>query len=209
MEDFFRQLDSLLNLEVLDVVLLSALFLFFLVQMYFYQVYYKKPLAKVRQIASGEDSKYLNKVVYPKVSVIIVSVNESENLKKNLPYVLDQNYPDFEVVVVNDGSTDESEVLLESLKLEHPNLYSTYLPLSADRLLSRRKLSLTIGIKAAKGDILLFTEPYSRPISDTWISSMIEEFAEEKEIVLGYSYYEKDQRLYNRMARGERYCNTY
>jgi glycosyltransferase involved in cell wall biosynthesis len=200
MEEFLQQIESLLELDSVDIILLALFFLFFLIQIYFYQAYYKKPLAKARLIDRGEDFKY-GKSSTPKVSVIIVSVNESENLAKNLPFILDQDYPDFEVIVVNDGSTDESDILLESLKLKYANLYSTYLPLSNDKLLSRRKLSLTLGVKAAKGDILLFTEPYSRPDTNRWIASMVEEFTEGKEVVLGYSYYQKDKKGYNRMAR--------
>lgn len=200
MNDFFQQVESFLNFDVPDVILLSLFFLLFLVQIYFYQVYYKKPVAKAKLLNTGEESRY-GKRTLPKISVIIVSVNESENLAQNLPFVLEQDYPDFEVIVVNDGSTDESDILLESLKLKYPNLYSTYLPLSNDRLLSRRKLSFTLGIKAATGDILLFTEPYSKPISNKWISSIAEEFSEGKEVVLGYSYYKKDSKIYNRLAR--------
>ncbi|HSW67778.1 MAG TPA: glycosyltransferase, partial [Bacteroidales bacterium] len=53
------------------------------------------------------------------VSVVICAHNESENLQKNLPEILNQDYPDFEVVVVNDGSTDDSETML----LEFSNRY--------------------------------------------------------------------------------------
>lgn len=199
MEEVLQQIQDFLNFDYTDIILLSLLTLCFIVQIYFYRVYYRKPLSVARQRENNERPD--NREAWPKVSVIIVSVNESENLALNLPSILDQDYPDFEVIVVNDGSTDESDMILESLKLKYPNLYSTYLPLSNDRLLSRRKLSLTIGIKAATGDILLFTEPYSRPASDKWITSMIKEFDNDKEVVLGYSYYEKNNKLYNRIAR--------
>jgi glycosyltransferase involved in cell wall biosynthesis len=137
----------------------------------------------------------------PKVSVIIVSENEVDSLTENLPAILNQDYPDFEVIVVNNGSTDESDVLLTSLELNHPNLYHTYLPYSNDKMLSRYKLALTLGVKASKGDILLFTQPYCKPVSGKWISTLVKDFSENKEVVLGYSFYQKTNRFYNRMAR--------
>lgn len=141
-------------------------------------------------------------VLAPKVSVIIASENEGDELKKNLPFVLEQDYADFEVIVVNNGSTDESDYILNSLKLGNPHLYYTYLPYSEDdESFNRRKLALTIGAKAAKGDILLFTEPYSKPISKNWISSIVENFSEEKEIVLGYSFFTRTKKQFNRLAR--------
>jgi len=199
MDQILQQIETYLHFDILDIVLLSLLLVCFLIQIYFYRAYYNKPLSAAR--LANENERISNRKTWPKVSVVIVSVNESENLANNLPFILEQDYPDFEVIVVNDGSTDESDMLLESLKLKYSNLYSTYLPLSNDRLLSRRKLSLTLGIKAATGDILLFTEPYSRPVSDKWITSMVKGFDNDKEVVLGYSYYMKDNKLYNRIAR--------
>ena len=46
---------------------------------------------------------------YPAVSVIVYAQNDAENLVKYMPKILNQAYPEFEVIVVNDDSTDDSK----------------------------------------------------------------------------------------------------
>lgn len=193
--------DQILSYFKFDTVELIGILLFlflFLIQLFYYFNYYRKPYSYVKKTDTNDGLSGKSNL---KVSVIIVSENEVESLTENLPVILNQKYPDFEVIVVNNGSTDESDMLLTSLELNHSNLYHTYLPYSNDKMLGRYKLALTLGAKAAKGDILLFTQPYCRPVSDNWISSMVKEFSENKDIVLGYSFYRKENRFYNRMAR--------
>jgi len=194
-------IDQLLSYFVFDkseIVALSFFFLLFLIQVFFYFSYYNKPYSCAKKKERAEVGISCAK---PKVSVIISSENEANELSKNLPSILEQDYPDFEVIVVNDGSTDESDELLQSLRLHNPHLYHTYLPYSPDKKFGRRKLAFTIGIKAAKGDILLFTEPYSKPVSKNWISSMVSEMTDGKEVVLGYSFFTKTKSFFNRIAR--------
>jgi len=183
-----------------EIILLSVFCLFFLIHLFYYLFYYRKPYSYVK--ARNKDTyEFPSQSKKPKVSVIISSENEAIELKNNLPAVLEQDYPDFEVIVVNNGSTDESYDLLQSMKLSYSHLYHTYVPCSPDKDFDRRKLALTIGIKAAKGDVLLFTEPYSIPASNKWISSMMDELTEDKEIVLGFSFFKKTKNFFNRIAR--------
>lgn len=189
---------SYLVLNEIEIAALSLFFVIFIIQLFFYFNYYKKPYSYARKRKNEEGFQDRTK---PKVSVIIASENEADGLAENLPFILAQDYPDFEVIVVNDGSTDESETVLQSLNLKNPHLYHTYLPFSNDNHFGRRKLALTIGIKAAKGDILLFTEPYSKPMSDKWISNMVNELPDNKEVVLGYSFYNQTKSFFNCMAR--------
>ena len=122
--------------------------------------------------------------------MVICARNESENLRRNLPTILKQDYPDFEVIVINDGSTDESEDLLSALEEEYPNLYHSFTPDSA-RYISRKKLALTLGIKASKHDWLVFTEADCAPVSNQWLRRMARNFTSSTDIVLGYSGYER------------------
>lgn len=198
LQEMVEQILHYFTFNELEIAGIVCFFLLFLIQVFFYFNYYKKPYSVV---CKREKDNYKPSSLKPKVSVIIASENAAEKLAENLPEILTQDYPDFEVVVVNNGSTDESETLLQSLQLKYPHLYITYLPYSNDITFGRRKLALTIGIKAAKGDVLLFTEPYSKPVSNQWISSMIEELSEEKEVVLGYSFYNRTKTFFNRIAR--------
>ncbi|MDH6387104.1 MULTISPECIES: glycosyltransferase [unclassified Dysgonomonas] len=171
---------SYLSFSDTEIIVLSVLFVVFLVRLFFYFFYYKKPASFVKKTVANTSAISLKNM--PSVSVIIVSKNESENLKKNLPAILSQEYPNFEVIVVNDGSTDESENLLKHLSVNHPNLYHTFSPDTADR-----KLPMTIGIKAAKNEILLFTEANCRPSSKHWIMHMMQGIVNGNDIVLGHS----------------------
>lgn len=182
--------------EIVGVLFFIALLI---IQLYFYIVYYRKPynIAQERAIDDNLDitpSKW-------KVSIIISSENEMMRLSKNLPVILEQDYPDFEVIVINNGSTDETDDLIESLKLKYNNLYCTYIPYSNDKDFGRRKLAYTLGAKAAKGDVLIFTEPHSIPVSKDWIRLMVRDIDDKCEVVLGTSYFVGENAFFNRVAR--------
>lgn len=125
---------------------------------------------------------------YPEVSVIICAKNEEENLKKNLPVILNQLYPSYEVIVVNDASYDNTEEVLAEMKLKYPHLRSTYVPDKA-KFIDSKKFAVTLGIKAAKNDILLFTDADCVPQSKDWLANMVRNFDDKTEIVLGYGAY--------------------
>ena len=122
----------------------------------------------------------------PPLSIIICARDESDNLLRNLPSILEQDYPNFEVIVVNDGSTDESEDILKLMSARYPQLYHTFTP-DGSRYLSRKKLALTLGIKASKHDWLVFTEANCKPTSNQWLRLMARNFTSKTDIVLGYS----------------------
>lgn len=178
--DFIKSIGLYFTFEFYFVLALISLLL--LIQVIYYLVVYLKPYKyekkRVKEAHSISD--------LAPVSVVIASKNESESLIKNLPAILEQDYPNFEVVVVNMGSTDETDMTLKELGLKYPNLYHTFVPSGAEDV-NNKKLALTIGIKAAKNDILLFTEPYCKPTSNKWIEEFAIAFADNKEIVLGYN----------------------
>ena len=126
----------------------------------------------------------------PPLSVIIYAREEVENLRRNLTAVLEQDYPQFEVIVINDGNTDESEDYLTLQGEKYPNLYHSFVP-SSSRYISRKKLAITLGIKASKYDWLVFTEANCLPESNQWLRTMARNFTSRAQIVLGYSGYER------------------
>lgn len=191
-----EQFLSYFTLDVIGIALLSTLLIMLFIQIYFYLAYYKKPLSYLKQIADTHEEI----TPLPSVSVIIVAKDESENLAKCLPSIHNQDYPDYEVIVVNDGSTDESEFLLKNLKREYPFLYSTFSPYSdVNETIQNKVLPLTIGIKAARKDILLFTEADSLPMTNQWIKSMVHSLAD-KDIVVGYSRFTEGEDFSNKTA---------
>jgi cellulose synthase/poly-beta-1,6-N-acetylglucosamine synthase-like glycosyltransferase len=138
----------------------------------------------------------------PGVSVIICAKNEEKNLEHLLPHVLQQEYPEFEVVVVNDSSTDETEQVLMQLATRFKHLRYTTIP--ADEKLRRgKKLALTIGLKSAKYNHVLLTDADCYPVSKHWLKSMASNFSEKHKIVLGYGGYERQKGLLNTIIRYE------
>jgi hypothetical protein len=121
-------------------------------------------------------------------SVIVYANDQAENLQHLLPQLLGQVYPaGFEIVVVNDGASDDTRDLVERLRMYHANLYLTYTP-DGVRALSRKKLALTIGIKAARNRVVVNTTAGVSIESPYWLMSMMRHFSDpEVEVVLGYS----------------------
>ncbi len=160
----------------------AALLFFFLILLYYNLSVYRKPhiYEKKRKDISVDDS------CLPSISVIITSKNDSEQLKKNLPFVMEQDYPNFEVIVVNCGSSDETDTVLKAAAHKYPKLYHTFIPEEADEI-NEKKLAITVGIKAAKNDILLFTESYCKPCSTEWIKEFGKQFTTGEDILLGFN----------------------
>jgi biofilm PGA synthesis N-glycosyltransferase PgaC len=134
------------------------------------------------------------------VSVIICARNEADNLEKYLPAVLSQQYPAFEVIVVNDGSSDETEDLLRRFMGQYPHLRTTII--REDKKFSHsKKLAVTIGIKSAKHDILVFTDADCEPASNQWLKKIASNFTGDKKIVLGYGGYFSRKDFLNKYIR--------
>ena len=123
------------------------------------------------------------------ISVIICAKNELENLKQNLLTFLEQDYPDFEVIVVNDCSNDGSDWFLRDLSLQYKNLRVVTIN-DHPRFKHGKKFAVTLGIKAAKNENLVFTDADCRPASNQWLKCIQRNFNDHTEIVLAYSPYE-------------------
>lgn len=136
------------------------------------------------------------------VSVIICAWNEEENLKKNLQAILEQYHPDFEVIVVNDHSLDETDLLLQAWQKKYQHL--RVIELTRDNVNMRgKKFAISMGIKGAKHDKLVFTDADCSPASKNWLRNMSSGLGGEKEIVLGYGGFAKKPGLMNMFYRYE------
>jgi biofilm PGA synthesis N-glycosyltransferase PgaC len=181
--------------EYIPVALFALFFLFFLVQMYYLLI------QQSRLVAYRLPEVDLTEVKLP-VSVIISARNEAVNLPKYLPAILAQNYPEFEVVVINDCSVDETPHILEEMAINYPHLRLVTVT-EHPRFKTGKKFALTMGIKAAKYEHLLFTDADCSPASPNWIAHMAANFTGKTQMVLGYSPYTNTRGFINAFTRFE------
>ena len=145
-------------------------------------------LAIKRRVGQCSTPECADPATLPSVSVIIYAHNDAENLRRSLPYILNQNYPDFEVIVVNDGMVADDSNVVAEFRREYANVYETFVP-DDTRNVSRRKLALMVGIKAAKNEVILTTNANSHPTSDYWLMAMCRNFSPGTDVVIGQAVY--------------------
>jgi glycosyltransferase involved in cell wall biosynthesis len=164
-----------------------------LIQMIYFIFFYSRTRSKKRKDNTSNERP-------EGVSIIICAKNEVENLKNFLPSILEQEYPDFEVIVVNDCSEDGTDDILKLLGNNYPHLRVTTIHKDAS-LYHSKKMALFLGIKAAKNEFLLLTDADCQPVSPNWISRMVGGFSNNKDFVLGYGGFLRKKGLLNKYIR--------
>ena len=189
MENFLHFFDF--QNSIPEYLLLGLLFTTFLIQMYYYLGIYRKFAFNKKTNIEGKKEA---------LSVVICAKNEAENLEKNLPFVLEQDYPNYEVIVVNDGSWDESEIILAQFKDKYNHLKVTTIP-NEKKFHFGKKLAITIGIKATSNEWIVFTDADCVPSSKLWLNNLQQNIKENTSIILGYGKYEVKKGLLNLLIR--------
>lgn len=184
------------GLSVQNQVAAGIFLLSLFIQFYFYIRFYRKAYFKKSSIYDKAENKT------EAVSIIICARNEAVNLEKNLPAILEQDYPDFEVIVVNDRSEDDTELVLKNLTKKYPRLRISEVR-NNPVFTHGKKLALTLGIKAASHEWLLLTDADCIPAGKDWLRLMQKNFTKDKDIVLGYGGYKKEKGLLNHIIRFE------
>lgn len=134
------------------------------------------------------------------ISIIICGYNEGENFRQFLPKILEQDYPNFEVIVVNDRSTDNSTKILASFENQYKHLKVIHLT-DFDRQQRGKKFALTQGLKAAKHDIVLLTDADCYPTSRNWIKTMVSGLGQQKIMGIAYVPFDKRPTFLNKFLR--------
>ena len=189
----------------MDLIVNHIPFALFIICCLFQLYYYLFVFIK---LVSYKEAKIANKNQDAPISIIVAARNEAENLVNLVPKLFNQNYPNFEVVVVNDCSFDGSEDVLKELKKQYSELKIVTVE-DNPRYKTAKKFAVTMGIKAASNEILVFTDADCIPQSEFWLQNVSKEFENsETEIVLGYSPYEKQRGLLNVLVRYETFLTA-
>lgn len=174
-----------------ELVLLILFGFSLLVQLFYYLFFYLR-IAFPAKLQPGTP--------LPPVSVVICARDEEDNLRNYIPLVMKQDYPEFEVVVVDDCSSDNTEFLLKEFAANYPNFRFTRIH-QDDKFRHGKKLALTVGIKSAKNECLVLTDADCRPAGDKWLAGMAAGFSGQAEVILGYGGFEQSRGLLNNLIR--------
>ncbi|WP_372754527.1 glycosyltransferase [Labilibaculum sp.] len=184
METIFTLPTTISQWAILTVLLIS-----FCIQISYYihhTLFFKKEKEKTHSLSKDA------------VSIIICAKNEAHYLEENLSGFLNQNYFNYEVIVVNDGSEDETDNIISRYRKDYPHLRSTTIPLD-EKFRHNKKLALSIGIKAAKNEKLVFTNIQSKASSNNWLQNFMDSW--EKGVHLGYVNFENKKGLFYNFLR--------
>ena len=147
-----------------------------------------------------------------KFSVIMTVFDNGSDLEQHLPAFLTQTYePGYEVIVVDESSTDDTDDVLKLMKQQYPHLYTTFLPKPVIHVV-RKRLALTIGVKAAKNERIIFSNINAFPQDETWLQTIADNLGDASGVMLGrYRKGELKMRLFedleavsNYVIKGER-----
>ncbi len=186
----------IISTDTTGLILLGLLVTMFAVQSWYWLCYYRRAaFTEPRVTTPHPDPKPL--------SVVICARNEADNLSRFLPAVLTQEYPSYEVVVVNDCSEDNTYDVLGTFMKQYPHLKVSMIQ-KEPGFTHTKKLALLIGIKAAQNELIVLTDADCQPASPLWLHAVAEAAGREgTDMVLGYGAYMSEKGLLNRYIRYE------
>jgi glycosyltransferase involved in cell wall biosynthesis len=151
----------------------------------------------------GSNTDAKNKERFEPLTIIICAHNEAQNLQSNLPFVLQQDYPDFEIIVVNDASDDNSLAILEAFARVYKNLKIINIAHQEARDLPGKKFALSKAVAIAQHEMLLLCDADCKPVSNDWATKMALPLHQSKDIVAGYGAYKERKYWLNKFIRWE------
>lgn len=140
------------------------------------------------------------------VTVLVTAHDSLQELQRNLPMLLEQEYrPGYQVVVVCQSTDGGTIDYLKRMTAQYPHLYFTYIP-ERSRYMSRKKLQITLGVKAARHEWIVLTEPSCRPSDEGWLKAMMRQCRNGNSMVLGYVALDSDTKGVRRFENIRRAC---
>ncbi len=182
-----------LTILLYSFFIVSGIQLCYFMFLYARLLFHKDPLLK-------------NVIDLPPVSVVVCARSEAKNIMELVPILFDQDYPNFEILIVNDRSWDDSKEILEALKIKYPTLRFIDIEENERHHFSGKKMAITLGIKGATYENIVFTDADCRPLSNSWLKHIVSGYTNGKSIILGYSPYKKRKGLLNKFIRFDTYA---
>ena len=182
----------MIEINILTIIIGAALLLLAVITPFFNSFF------RGRKIRNRELTMENN--VNSPLSVILTPSCHDNHFEENLSLFLNQDYPgDYKVIVVAETGDSSVENVLMRMK-GNPHLYTTFTP-ETSRYMSRKKLAITLGVKAAQTEWIILTEATCRPNSDKWLSTMASHIGESTSMIIGYTNYDNNASQYQRFER--------
>ena len=186
-------------MPIFETILLTVFITATVVNLGYWLLIFSKLAFYKNERRETRDEKRANE---PLVSIVICAKNEAENLRKFLPRILNQSYRSKELVLINDGSTDDTWEVLQDFQKKHSTFRIIIFSNTLKQFIGKKE-ALLKGVEKASGEVILVTDADCEPKSTEWISEMVKAIDEEKEIGLGFSPYRKFPGWLNRWIRFE------
>ena len=191
MQDWIHFFTTLTGEKILTGTLYFFFFIAF-IQLFFYLFFYTRIAWTKNHVKEAPAEEV-------PLSVIICARNEARNLRRFLPSILEQDYSNYEVIVVNDCSQDDTEVVLKRFCQKYEHLRTTFLR-EDEKFVHGKKLALTVGIKAAQFEYVVLTDADCQAVSKNWLKQIAASLGK-KSIVLGYGGFLQRKGFLNRLIR--------
>lgn len=171
---------------------------------------FSSPFFRARRLSSMVDNKNceLTGSDLPEVSVVMLASNRTEDFENKIQVLLNQSYPVFYRLII---VADCGDTLIEEIRdknVGNKRLYCTFMPTSS-RYMNRKKLAMSIGVKAVTTDWFIILESNACPISPTWLYTMAQNFKSNNQLVVGYSYYSENTNGFYHFYNLMQYCLLY
>jgi cellulose synthase/poly-beta-1,6-N-acetylglucosamine synthase-like glycosyltransferase len=178
-------------------IIISAVLLLLAIVSTLMDPFFRVPINKEANNNSHDDER--GKDGLP-LSVIVMVNDDIDILERNLPTLLNQEYePGFQIIIVADKGNSQADDMIKRFG-NNPHLTSTFIP-NTFRYISREKLGITLGIKAARNEWCILMDGNSYPVSRHWLSHIGRQCSDEKNLIIGYSNYENGAKAYQRFYR--------
>ena len=126
------------KISIFEWVVIGLYLTFFIFQLIYYLYLFRKPYQHAENNDTVNNTIEESEKELPGISIIIPAKNEAENLRRNLPYILNQDYPNLQIIAVDNASTDSTPDVLDCFRKSHPNLYVTFIPIGSHAINNKK-----------------------------------------------------------------------